>query len=152
MTIHGVIFDLGSTLIEFGSDWGDILRDMYTDLIAYLRAHGFRIDFEKFDRRYQEVIDQFYTRGQQDWIEYTAEYTLRYTLAEFGYPEVSDQALKESLAAAMRRWCCGGRSTARIPLDALKARLQVGLISMRAVRPTSNAIDQPGCGHGWTRS
>ena len=100
MTVHGVIFDLGSTLIEFRGNWGDILRQMSGDLIAYLRDYGFNLDSEVFDRRYQEVVDQFYTRGQQDWIEYTAEYTLRYVLAEFGYPEVSDQVLKDGLAAA----------------------------------------------------
>ena len=100
MSVNGVIFDLGSTLIEFRGDWGDIFRGMSQDLIAYLRYHGFVMDFEQFDRRYQEIVDQFYSRGQQDWIEYTAEYTLRYALAEFGYPEVSDQVLKESLASA----------------------------------------------------
>ena len=100
MTIKGVIFDLGSTLIEFRGDWGDIFRRMSVDLVAYLRAQGYVMDFEKFDRRYQEVVDQFYTRGQQDWIEYTAEYTLRYTLAEFGYPEVPDEILKGGLASA----------------------------------------------------
>jgi putative hydrolase of the HAD superfamily len=105
---------------------------MSSDLIAYLRDHGFQLDFDKFDRRYQEVVDQFYTRGQQDWIEYTAEYTLRYTLAEFGYPEVSDQVLNESLAAAYAQgellWqpFDGAYST----LDALKERgCQIGLIS-----------------------
>jgi putative hydrolase of the HAD superfamily len=100
MTIKGVIFDLGSTLIEFRGEWSDIFRRMSVDLIAYLRAQGYVMDFEKFDRRYQEVVDQFYTRGQQDWIEYTAEYTLRFTLAEFGYPEVPDEILKGGLAAA----------------------------------------------------
>jgi HAD superfamily hydrolase (TIGR01662 family) len=100
MTINGVIFDLGSTLIEFRGDWGDIFRGMSQDLIAYLRDHGFVMDFVQFDRRYQEIVDQFYTRGQQDWIEYTAEYTLRYALVEFGYPEVPDQVLKDGLAAA----------------------------------------------------
>ena len=100
MTINGVIFDLGSTLIEFRGDWGAIFRGMSQDLIAYLRGHGFVMDFAQFDRRYQEIVDQFYTRGQQDWIEYTAEYTLRYALSEFGYPEVSDQVLKEGLATA----------------------------------------------------
>ena len=132
MTINGVIFDLGSTLIEFRGDWGDILRRMSSDLIAYLRGHGFTVDFEEFDRRYQEVVDQFYTRGQQDWIEYTAEYTLRYVLAEFGYPEVSDQVLKDGLAAAYAQgellWQPFG--DAYRTLDELKERgYKIGLIS-----------------------
>jgi putative hydrolase of the HAD superfamily len=132
MMIQGVIFDLGSTLIEFRGDWGDIFRGMSQDLIAYLRGHGFQLDFEKFDQRYQEIVDQFYTRGQQDWIEYTAEYTLRYALAEFGYPEVPDHVLKESLAAAYAQgellW--QPFDDAHRTLDTLKQRgCKIGLIS-----------------------
>ena len=146
MTIQGVIFDLGSTLIEFRGDWGDIFRGMSSDLIAYLRGHGFSLDFEKFDRRYQEVVDQFYTRGQQDWIEYTAEYTLRYTLAECGYPEVSSQVLKESLAAAYAQgellWQPFG--DAHRTLDTLKKRgYRIGLISnARDADNVERLIDQ----------
>jgi putative hydrolase of the HAD superfamily len=146
MTINGVIFDLGSTLIEFRGDWGDIFRGMSTDLIAYLRDHGFALDFEKFDRRYQEIVQQFYTRGQQDWIEYTAEYTLRYALAEFGYPEVSDQVLRESLAAAYaegeRLW--QPFDDVYRTLDTLKERgYQIGLISnARDAANVERLIDQ----------
>jgi putative hydrolase of the HAD superfamily len=100
MTIKGVIFDLGSTLIEYHGDWGEVFVQMSADLIAFLRAHGFGMDFEKFDRRYREVVEHFYTRAQQDWIEYTAEYTLHYVLAEFGYPEVGDDVLRGGLAKA----------------------------------------------------
>ena len=148
MSINGVIFDLGSTLIEFRGDWGDIFRGMSRDLIAYLRDHGFTLDFEAFDRRYQEIVDQFYTRGQQDWIEYTAEYTLRYALAEFGYPEVSDQVLKESLATAYAQ---GERlwqpfDDAYRTLDALKAHdYKIGLISnARDAANVERLIDQAG--------
>ena len=146
MTIKGVIFDLGSTIIEFRGDWGDIFRSMSADLTAYLRDLGFHLDFEEFDRRYQEVVDQFYTRGQQDWIEYTAEYTLRYTLAEFGYPEVSDDVLKGGLAAAYARgetlW--QPFDDAYQTLDQLKARgYRIGLISnARDAANVERLIDQ----------
>ncbi len=146
MTINGVIFDLGSTLIEFRGDWGDIFRGMSADLIAYLRDHGFKLDFEAFDRRYQEIVDQFYTRGQQDWIEYTAEYTLRYALTEFGYPEVPDQTLREGLAAAYAQgellW--QPFDDAYRTLDALQARgSRIGLISnARDAGNVERLIDQ----------
>ncbi len=132
MTVKGVIFDLGSTLIEFRGDWGDIFRSMSDDLIGFLRGHGFTLDFEKFNQRYQEIVDQFYTRGQQDWIEYTAEYTLRSTLAEFGYPEVSDDVLKAGLAAAYAQGELQWQpfADAYQALDRLKARgFRIGLIS-----------------------
>lgn len=146
MTVNGVIFDLGSTLIEFRGEWGSIFRGMSQDLIAYLRDHGFVMDFAQFDRRYQEIVDQFYTRGQQDWIEYTAEYTLRYALAEFGYPEVSDEVLREGLAAAYAQgeqlW--QPFDDAYRTLDALKERdYQIGLISnARDAANVERLIDQ----------
>jgi putative hydrolase of the HAD superfamily len=146
MTINGVIFDLGSTLIEFRGEWGAIFRGMSQDLIAYLRNHGFVMDFAQFDRRYQEIVNQFYTRGQQDWIEYTAEYTLRSTLAEFGYPEVSDQTLQDALAAAYAE---GERvwqpfEDAYRTLATLKARgYKIGLISnARDAANVERLIDQ----------
>ena len=132
MTINGVIFDLGSTLIEFCGDWGDIFRGLSTDLITYLRDHGFDLDFEEFERRYQEIVSQFYTRGQQDWIEYTAEYTLRYALAEFGYPDVSAEVLKEGLMAAFAQGELLWRPFGDVyrTLDTLKERgYKIGLIS-----------------------
>ena len=146
MTIKGVIFDLGSTLIEFRGEWGAIFRGMSQDLIAYLRDHGFVMDFAQFDQRYQEIVDQFYTRGQQDWIEYTAEYTLRYALAEFGYPEVSDQVLREGLAAAYAQgellW--QPFEDAYRTLDALQDRgYKIGLISnARDAANVERLIDQ----------
>ena len=100
MSIHGVIFDLGSTLIEFRGDWGDILSRMSVDLTHYLQAHGFQLDTAEFDQHYQHLVAQFYTRGQQDWIEYTAEQTLRSALAKFGYPEVPPNIVQGALAAA----------------------------------------------------
>lgn len=132
MTIKGVTFDLGSTLIEFRGDWGDIFRSLSADLITYLRDHNFNLDFEKFEQRYQEIVAQFYTRGQQDWIEYTAEYTLRYTLAEFGYPDVSEEVLKKGLAAAFAQGELLWRPFGDVyrTLDVLKARgYRIGLIS-----------------------
>ena len=146
MTLHGVIFDLGSTLIEFHGEWGDILRGMSADLIAYLRDHGFQMDFVQFERRYQEAVDQFYTRGQQDWIEYTAEYTLRYALAEFGYAEVPDETLKGGLAAAYARGETLWRPFADTyqTLDQLQARgYRIGLISnARDAANVERLIDQ----------
>ncbi len=146
MTISGVIFDLGSTLIEFRGEWSDIFRGMSQDLIAYLRDRGYVLDFAKFDRRYQEVVDQFYTRGQQDWIEYTAEYTLRYTLADFGFPDVSDEVVKGGLAAA---YAAGEKlwqpfDDAYRTLDELKARgYRIGLISnARDAANVERLIDQ----------
>ncbi len=100
MTIKGVIFDLGSTLIEFRGEWSDVLKRQTDDLIEFLHDHNIAVDHARFAEQYHEHIGQFYTRGQQDWIEFTAEHTLRYTLTEFGYDDLSQELITQSLAAA----------------------------------------------------
>jgi FMN phosphatase YigB (HAD superfamily) len=72
MTIKGVIFDLGSTLIEFRGEWRAVLKGQTGGVLDYLRANGLSLP-DEFEPRYEALIDQFYTRGQQDWIEFTAE-------------------------------------------------------------------------------
>ncbi len=99
MSIKGVAFDLGSTLIEFHGEWIDVLKQQASNLTDYLIDHGLAIDHDQFTQRHREIVDQFYTRGQQDWIEFTAEHTLRLALIEFGHPEVSDDLIKGALAA-----------------------------------------------------
>ncbi len=100
MTIKGVAFDLGSTLIEFHGEWMDVLKQQASNLTDYLIDHGLAIDHDTFTQRHREIVDQFYTRGQQDWIEFTAEHTLRLALNEFNHPEVSDELIKSALSAA----------------------------------------------------
>jgi HAD superfamily hydrolase (TIGR01662 family) len=99
MTIQGVIFDLGSTLVEFKGDWLEVFDHQSADLAAFLIEHGVEVDHETFTAHHRQTVTHFYTRGQQDWIEFTAEHTLRQSLAEFGQPDVSDDLIKGALAA-----------------------------------------------------
>jgi putative hydrolase of the HAD superfamily len=100
MTIKGIAFDLGSTLIKFNGEWLDVLKQQAAHLTDYLIAHGLPIDHDAFTVRHREIVDQFYTRGQQDWIEFTAEHTLRLTLTEFNQPAVSDELITGALSAS----------------------------------------------------
>jgi putative hydrolase of the HAD superfamily len=99
MTIRGVLFDLGSTLLEYRGDWREVFKQHTLSLIADLRERGLNVP-EDFGPRYEALVDQFYTRGQQDWIEYTAEYTLQLALTEFGYPDQPINLIKSALASA----------------------------------------------------
>ncbi|MFN8594875.1 MAG: HAD family hydrolase [Anaerolineae bacterium] len=98
MTIKGVIFDLGSTLIEFRGDWQAVFKGQTATVLAYLRERGLALPLD-FAARYEALIDQFYTRGQQDWIEFTAEYTLQHALADVGLPDQPEATIKGALAA-----------------------------------------------------
>jgi HAD superfamily hydrolase (TIGR01493 family) len=145
MTIQGVIFDLGSTLIEYRGDWREVFKQHTLDLIAYLRARGLNLPAD-FGPRYEALVDQFYTRGQQDWIEYTAEYTLQHALAEFGFPDQPAALIKAALAAAFAYgetlWQPFG--DVYETLDVLKARgCRLGLISnARDAANVERLIDQ----------
>lgn len=98
MTIKGVIFDLGSTLIEYRGEWRTVLKGQIGSVVDSLRAAGLTLPPE-FEPRYEALIDQFYTRGQQDWIEFTAEYTLQYALTDCGLPDQPADVIRGALAA-----------------------------------------------------
>jgi putative hydrolase of the HAD superfamily len=145
MSIKGVIFDLGSTLIEYRGDWREVFKRQDLELIVYLRERGLNLP-ESFGSRYEALVDQFYTRGQQDWIEYTAEYTLQLALTEFGYPDQSPDLIKSALASAFaegeKLWV--PFADAYQTLDVLKARgYKLGIISnARDAANVDRLIDQ----------
>ncbi len=145
MTIQGVIFDLGSTLIEYRGDWREVFKRHTISLIADLRGRGLNLP-ENFGPQYEALVDQFYTRGQQDWIEYTAEYTLQLALTEFGYPDQPPDLIKNALASAFaegeKLWVPFG--DAYQTLDVLKARgYKLGIISnARDAANVDRLIDQ----------
>lgn len=98
MTVKGVIFDLGSTLIEFHGEWNDVMWRGARDQVDYLNAHGLQLDTEAFLRRHRELIMLFIEKGQQDWIEYSSDKALKMALEEFGHPDVPQDVIDGSLA------------------------------------------------------
>lgn len=100
--VHGVIFDLGSTLIRFTGDWSQTLALRCGPLRAFLATRGHTLD-ARFDAVYQRNIDVFYTRAQQDWVEYTAAQVLRTTLAELGLPAPDEDVMTGALDASFAR-------------------------------------------------
>ncbi len=145
MTIKGIIFDLGSTLIEYRGDWREVFKRQDLELIAYLRERGLNLP-ENFGLRYEALVDQFYTRGQQDWIEYTAEYTLQLALTELGYPDQPTDLIKGALASAFaegeKLW--QPFDDVYVTLDVLRARgCKLGIISnARDAANVDRLIDQ----------
>ncbi|MBI5563732.1 MAG: HAD family hydrolase [Chloroflexi bacterium] len=147
MTIKGVIFDLGSTLIEYRGEWRAVLKGQIGSVLDTLRASGLSLPAE-FEPRYEALIDQFYTRGQQDWIEFTAEYTLQYALTECGAlradqpAEIIRGALAAGFAEGEKLWAPFADVYAT--LDTLKARsYKLGIVSnARDAANVERLIDQ----------
>ncbi|MCS6910221.1 MAG: HAD family hydrolase [Anaerolineales bacterium] len=99
--ICGVIFDLGSTLIYSTHDrnWGAIMSRMQADLLAHLNAHGYNLSPEAFYSRLSANYAVFDRQRQNDWVEYTAGYLIRTTLADLGAPAPSPDLLAEAVRA-----------------------------------------------------
>lgn len=132
--VHGVIFDLGSTLIYSESDhqWGAILPRMRQDLLRYLESAGYALDAPAFLSRLAANFAEFDRQRQTDWVEYTTTYLLTKTLAELGAPPPSAQVQAEALRAyyayseTLWRTLPGAHET----LQALRAGgLKLGLVS-----------------------
>ncbi len=132
--LHGVIFDLGSTLIYSESDhqWGALLPRMRQDLLRQLQAQGYLLDAPAFLARFSANVAVFDAQRQTDWVEYTTTYILTQTLAELGAPapppEVLARALEAYYAYSETQWQLmpGVHAT----LQALQAAgLRLGIIS-----------------------
>jgi HAD superfamily hydrolase (TIGR01549 family) len=99
--IHGVIFDLGSTLLytEVDGQWDKIVPRMNADLVASLQAQGYALHDETFIRRFADNFAAMDRQRQADWLESTTAQVLTQTLAELGAPTPSLAAQTQALHA-----------------------------------------------------
>jgi putative hydrolase of the HAD superfamily len=98
--IHGVIFDLGSTLLytKFDGQWDKIVPRMDADLLASLQALGYPFN-ETFTRRFADNFAAMDRQRQVDWREGTTAQVLTQTLAELDAPPLSPAAQAQALHA-----------------------------------------------------
>jgi HAD superfamily hydrolase (TIGR01509 family) len=99
--IHGVIFDLGSTLLYSQADglWETILPRMNADLLAGLQAHGYRRLGAEFVQHFAATFSAVDRQRQQDWQETTAVWVLEKTLADLGAARPPAQVSRDVLRA-----------------------------------------------------
>src|SRR5262245_58107188 len=99
--IHGVIFDLGSTLIFNRHDinWPRALDRMRGELLAQLRAAGYEIDPAPFLARFAGKVNDYSDQRMSDWVEYTTTWILTSTLEEMGLPAPPPEVARQALAA-----------------------------------------------------
>jgi HAD superfamily hydrolase (TIGR01509 family) len=99
--IHGVIFDLGSTLLytDLNDQWESVFPRMDADLLASLQAQGYALDGEEFVRRFVANFMAGDERRLKDWKEITAAEVLTATLAELGAPPLAPAVMDEAMRA-----------------------------------------------------
>ena len=101
--IRAIAFDLGSTLIHFAADWElEVLPEANAALIGALEASGLDLDPGRFIRDFRARERAYHQKRENDYRELTTARVLRRTLAEHGYPSLSDAVIDQSLRALYR--------------------------------------------------
>jgi putative hydrolase of the HAD superfamily len=95
--IRGVIFDLGSTLIEFKGEWEGVMAQGLAALLQALRATGLTLDEAAFRIRFREAMAEADRARHEDMRERTTASTLRKLLEALGIQQVDDLALESAV-------------------------------------------------------
>jgi putative hydrolase of the HAD superfamily len=136
--IHGILFDLGSTLLYNAHDynWGAILPRMRGNLLAHLHAAGYTLDGPTFLNHFSAKFQEFDEQRQTDWVEYTTEWILRRTLEELGAPPPEPPLI----AAALQAYYAYSESLWQ-PMPDLHETLQQLVAAQLKLAIISNASD-----------
>jgi HAD superfamily hydrolase (TIGR01549 family) len=130
-----VLFDLGSTLIYFEGDWPSVMASALQASTHYLRSLGYNLDEKAFPVAYYALIQEYYRKRSDKFVEYTSEEVLRAALREHSYPEPPQehlyQALKVMYGVTQTHW---HREQDAVPmLEELRARgHRLGIVSNAA--------------------
>jgi HAD superfamily hydrolase (TIGR01662 family) len=126
-----VLFDLGSTLIYFEGDWNEVLHQAAHNLHRKLLAMGFNLD-ESFPLKYRTIARDYYRWRDEELVETPAPLVFRKVMSDYGYPDLSDEQVREALAAlyAVSQAHWQAEEDAAATLIALRhAGLRIGLVS-----------------------
>ncbi len=94
-----ILFDLGSTLIYFDTDWTSVLTEGSRRLTRALASAGFRLNEDEFSTSFTQKLQEASTQRERDYTELTTESVLRSLLANKGYPNVPPIHLRPALNA-----------------------------------------------------
>ena len=101
MAIRAVLFDLGNTLMYAKTPelWPDVIRRGNQALIKYLSELGYLDQQDEFLQEFNNRLHQYYLQRDDQFLETSTFLVLKELLAEKGYPNISDQIIRESLDA-----------------------------------------------------
>lgn len=92
-----VLFDLGSTLIYFEGDWPTVMAQALQTSTEYLRSLGYNLDAKTFPLAYFTLIQDYYRKRNDKFIEYTSDQVLKEALRSSSYPQPPPEHLRQSL-------------------------------------------------------
>ncbi len=98
-TIRGVIFDLGSTLIDFEGDYASVIPDSIAAVADHLLAHGIKLNRSDFILRYGQALQNYHDQRNHDHIERTTYSILYEVLKDLPLPVPDEAVLRGALQA-----------------------------------------------------
>ncbi len=99
MAIHGIIFDLGHTLMFLDSTWPEVFAHGVADLSAFLHRQGLAVDGEAFGQTLLARRAEGFARAKETLREVTAEESMRWTFARFGLPDPDPETVTGAIDA-----------------------------------------------------
>lgn len=99
MTIRGVIFDLGHTLIYLDSTWPEVFERGVQDLASFLAVERPEINGKALGQTLLDRRAEGFARAEETLREVTAEESMRWTLARFGEPNPKPWLVTRALEA-----------------------------------------------------
>lgn len=106
--IRGAIFDLGSTLIRFDSDWPSLLQASLDLLIDQLQEDGLDFDRNDFRSAFEHALEAYDHQRQSNQLERPTASLLQETLSTFGNegisPDILGRGLKRFYSVSETHW------------------------------------------------
>ncbi|MEW6718421.1 MAG: HAD-IIIA family hydrolase [Chloroflexota bacterium] len=96
---HAILFDLGSTLIFFDGDWDELHPLANQEMTRALQSAGLELDEESFAQAFTTRIEEYFSRRELEYIEYTTAFFLKLLLTEWGFTQVPEEAIQSALKA-----------------------------------------------------
>lgn len=132
MSIRGIIFDLGHTLMHLSGTWPEIFEQGVADLAAFLNGQDLGLDGQAFAHALLDRRREGFAQARETLREVTARDSMRWTFAHFGRPD-PDPALVDAAIDAFFAWeeSCWFADPAALPtLQKLAGqRLRLGIFS-----------------------
>jgi HAD superfamily hydrolase (TIGR01549 family) len=131
-SIQGVIFDYGSTLMQFGTKFGEVDPHANQAIIDRLIADGVSMERETFLPVFQSALDQNDLRRKREWREIPTQHILLGALEQVGLAHISRaivlQAMEAFYSEYEKHWHLYPESKA--VLDWLRLRnIRIGMIT-----------------------
>lgn len=95
--IHGIIFDLGMTLIQFTGDWNTVLDESLQSLVEFLVNEGYSLDTQQFLIEFRELFESRLNKRTVDHTEYPTTEIFRQAMSRFGQYDLSDKFIEMAM-------------------------------------------------------